>query len=262
MESTPDFKKLSEEGDIERIVKLLGHSQAHIRMQACEALIRLGEDATPFLISAMEHGNPEVRKGAARALGGIGSRASVGPLLKQLKKEEAGVAQFIVDALAEIRDPKAVPALCRMTRSSSLILRYSAVRALGEFQDRRSVSFLIDALSDSANIVRLRAIDSLSKVDDPTLWSPISELLDDPSPGVRAQAARAMGRLKARSSIHLLLKLLSSKVETDRLEAVRALGQIGGKEARESLELALVMENQERVAKEIQKILNDLPTYP
>ena len=146
-----------------------------------------------------------------------------------------------------------------MTRNPSLILRYNAVRGLGEFSDRRSVAFLIDALSDNANIVRLRAIDSLSYVDEATLWSPISELMDDPSPGVRAQAARAMGKLKARGSINHLLRMLSSKVETDRIEAVRALGELGGKEVKESLELARILEGQERVIKEIDRALDKAP---
>ena len=253
----PDFHRMMDESDVEGLVKVLGHSQAHLRMQASDLLIRLGELALPVLISTLDDPNPEIRKGCIRALGGIGNNKAVVPLLRHLRKEEAGVAQFIIDSLAELRDPRAVPALCRMTRNPSLILRYNAVRGLGDFSDRRSVPFLIDALSDNANIVRLRAIDSLSNIDEATLWSPISELLDDPSPGVRAQAARAMGKLKARGAIKHLLRMLSSNVETDRIEAVRALGELGGREVRESLELARILEGQERVIKEIDRALDD-----
>ncbi len=245
MDNPPDFHRMMEAGDVEGLIKVLGHPQAHLRMQASDLLIRMGEPAVTALITGMDDANPEVRKGCIRALGGIGNNRAVVPLLRHLRREDAGVAQFIIDALAELGDPRAVPALCRMTRNPSLILRYNAVRALGEFHDRRSIPFLIDALSDNANIVRLRAIDSLSSIDEATLWSPISELMDDPSPGVRAQAARAMGKLKARGAIHHLLRMLSSKVETDRIEAVRALGELGGQEVRESLELARILEGQE-----------------
>jgi HEAT repeat protein len=176
-------------------------------------------------------------------------------LLDRLDKENSGVGQFIVDALAEIGDVQVVPVLCRTTRSHNLSLRYSSVRALGKLGDRRAIPFLVEALGDTASIVRLRAVESLSAMGEPTLWVPISEMLADQSAGVRAVAARVLGEMHCMRAINYLLPLLESDIETDVLEAARALGRIGSRKAVEPLINAREREGRERVIRAIDEAL-------
>lgn len=242
-------------GDLRSLVEAMGHAQPYMRLTASDLLASQGNKAFPLLIEALTHDNPDVRKGAARALGLIGDRRAVRYLLDRLDKENSGVGQFIVDALAEIGDVQVVPVLCRTTRSHSLSLRYSAVRALGKLGDRRAIPFLIEALGDTASIVRLRAVESLANMEEPTLWVPISEMLADQSAGVRAVAARVLGEMHCLRAIDYLLPLLESDIESDVLETVRALGRIGSKKALEPLLIARAREGRERVIQAIEAAL-------
>lgn len=242
-------------GDLKGVIEAMGHSQPFMRFAASDLLAAEGKSALPLLLAALSHDNPDVRKGAARALGIIGDFEAVQPLLERLDKESPGVGQFIVDALADIGDSQVVPELCKLTRSHSLSLRYSAVRGLGKIGDQRAIPFLVEALSDSASIVRLRAVESLSQMREPSLWAPISEMLKDASAGVRGVAARALGDMNSLRALDELLPLLQSDIESDLLETVNTLGRLGDPKAIGPLTAVQAREGRDRVLDAIRAAL-------
>jgi HEAT repeat protein len=112
MKDRDDLHNLAAAGDLSALVEAMGHSQPFMRFAASDLLAAQGENALPHLLQALTHDNPDVRKGAARALGIIGDRKAIKPLLSRLEKEAPGVSQFIVDALAGIGDIQVVDGLC------------------------------------------------------------------------------------------------------------------------------------------------------
>lgn len=247
---------MAEAGDYAALIEAMGHSQPFMRFAASDLLASQGQSCVSILLEALDNENPDVRKGAARALGIIGDQAAVQPLMERLDRENPGVGQFIVDALVEIGDPQVVPALCKLTRSHSLSLRYSAVRGLGRFGDQRAIPFLVEALSDTASIVRLRAVESLSQMGEPSLWAPVSEMLKDASAGVRSVAARALGDMHSLRAIDELIPLLQSDIESDLLETVNTLGRLGDPKAIKPLMEMQAREGRDRVLEAIEAAID------
>jgi HEAT repeat protein len=61
--------------------------------------------------------------------------------------------------------------------------------------------------------------------------------LQSASSAVRAEAAYAAGELEAKDALRDVLHLLDDDVQSVRLAAIFALGRLGGREAREALEI-------------------------
>jgi HEAT repeat protein len=78
--------------------------------------------------------------GAAQALGQIGDRRAVGPLLKLLEAGDEDERRGAITALAQIKDPSAAVPLASLLKSPSETLRVAAAQALGELEARSSVN--------------------------------------------------------------------------------------------------------------------------
>jgi HEAT repeat protein len=108
---------------------------------AADALVRIGESAVGPLVQALSNANPKIRLGAAYALVYLRSSDAVPALIKILEGPDGQatgqrpegdwiVAMVACDALREIGDRSAVPALKAVTASKSTLLRESAEKAL------------------------------------------------------------------------------------------------------------------------------------
>lgn len=95
------------------------------------------------------------------------------------------------DTLAELLDPRAVPALERSLYQSEQV-RLAAANALIQFGPDLAFAPLMAALTSSENNVRAIAAESLGKLADPRTEGPLLQALLDPSPDVRRHAAIAL----------------------------------------------------------------------
>lgn len=111
-------------------------SSPKIRLNALKALVRLGkepEDLAPLWRATLFHKDPGVRLNATRQVIELGKKAqkAVVPLLLEgIEDIDPFVQMNIITALGEIGDPKAIPALVRMTRSKNKFLGTAAESAL------------------------------------------------------------------------------------------------------------------------------------
>jgi HEAT repeat protein len=85
------------------------------------ALYKLGETAVPGLIQALRWPESAIRRGAASALGRIGSAAAVPELIRLLKDEETGlyssrICDVAAEALRKIGTPEALAAVRQWRR--------------------------------------------------------------------------------------------------------------------------------------------------
>jgi HEAT repeat protein len=125
--------------------------------------VRAGR-ALPVLVQALDDPDDEVRGKAATALGRLGDRRAVAPLLEHLLTDPAPfVRARIASSLALFGGPEVIDRL---------------VRTLG----------------DSAWWVRMRGVEALEQIG-PTAEGPLLVALDDPDPEVRQRAAVSLERL-------------------------------------------------------------------
>jgi predicted transcriptional regulator len=93
--------------DLERQLAI----QAHALNEPLERLLLQVLSAIATLIPALQDANPELRKGAAEALGAIGAETAVPSLAQLLQDENIQVRQAATDALRKIGTDTALAAI-------------------------------------------------------------------------------------------------------------------------------------------------------
>lgn len=139
------------------LMKMAGKGQDHkLRRSAIKGLGSLkAAQALELLIGIMgetaDGDDPQakayhrwLKTGAAEALGKIGDRRAVEPLLRMLKQGEVG--RGVIDALAEIGDKRAVPELLRALKEAPKGHSTGLVSALAKIGDERAVPGLLKVL--------------------------------------------------------------------------------------------------------------------
>ncbi|MCU0632701.1 MAG: HEAT repeat domain-containing protein [Methanolinea sp.] len=130
---------LGEIGDfraISPLISLLEDQDRFVQSRAAYALGQFGSLGLPPLIVALESGGPDVRRGAALALGKIGDPGAIDPLLVALDDREDSVRSAALEALPSLGD-EAFPRILAHLRLSSPAVRALTLQSLREMTDRK-----------------------------------------------------------------------------------------------------------------------------
>jgi HEAT repeat protein len=208
-------------------LRRLASRDPKVRLQAVDDLAKeRNPRAVPPLIALLAR-NPQrdPRVAAAYALGFIGDRRALEPLVAALGDAHAGVRQAAALAIGAIgqhenRGSFVSQARAAGVKGSPVIVGYEG-----------AIAGLAAALSDPAREVRLTAADSLGKLGDQRGVQPLMEVLADPVPEVRSMAACALSALCDRRSVPPLLSALGDGDAAVRRASVRALGEIADRAA-------------------------------
>ncbi len=161
---------------------------------AVEALVRVGSVAVEPLIALLNDKDVTVWEAACSALGKIGDRRAVEPMLALL-----GKSSVVAEALGRIGDERAVePLIVELQKQIKTTYASGAVaKALGDIGDRRALEPLMDAYRKSMSWeITVAAVQALCKLGDRSIVDLLinHELL---SPGHRARelAVKALEQL-------------------------------------------------------------------
>ena len=128
----PKIEKLRDKGDVEKLIKALGHKgDPSVTDAAKAALVEIGSPSVRPLIAILAHPDECQRKSVAHVLKGIG--------------------------------PPAVESLIATLKDSNWEVRHAAAQVLGEIGDKRTIPPLIETLSDRHSGVRAAAANALRK---------------------------------------------------------------------------------------------------
>jgi len=203
--------------------------------------------------------NGKVRANTVRALGELGDKSAVKPLINALSDSDSSVRSVATRALGELGDKSAVKPLINALSDSDSSVRSVATRALGELGDKSAVEPLIDALADSEVHVRgnaARALEKLGATKEQLLEGYL-KALSNSDVKVRGNAARTLGELGDRKAVEPLIDALVDSSSEVRKNAARALGELGDKRAVEPLIDALADSSSE-VRKNAARALGEL----
>src|SRR6266850_4607045 len=225
-------------------LKRLSDSDPRTRQQAVQELRKLkAKEAAPQVAQLLK--DVMVREEAATALRDLGGADEVPALLDAVDTTVGAGSDTatrsanranarIAEALGEIGDPRAGPALLRLARSKDEYVRLEAVQALGEVKFKEGVpelSLLVDDPSAPPVLVK-RAVVALGQMGDPAAIPALQHALvleqlrykdPDPLPGtarlltnlVRQFAANALGRLRAKDAAAPILALVQTRDPQD-----------------------------------------------
>lgn len=119
--------------EVNREIGHLHDTDKEVRQEAVKALVRIGPPAVEPLIKALREKNPDVQAAAAKALGLIGDKRAVMPLVDMMKNSYNVELMFeIAVALTQIGDERACGALQTASRNSSDLISSAARKVLSQ----------------------------------------------------------------------------------------------------------------------------------
>lgn len=184
---------------VESLIDALKDHSYRVRRAAAKALGEIGDArAVSALLSILRHHDFDTREGAAIALGNLRAQDAVSHLCALLESDDSHmVRRAAATALGLIGDKRAVEPLLRHLERRN---RYytdarrgianqefqAAARALGKIGDPQAMQTLIDMLGESA--MQWAAVDALSDIGPPVVQT-LHSLLNDTS-SLRQRAER------------------------------------------------------------------------
>lgn len=218
------------------IIELLEDNEDDIRIEAIEALGKIGsrEAIEPLLNFLSKDSNDIYRekKAAIEALGKIGRKESIQPLLKILSEDPKEIMrEEALKALELINDTSIAPVLLKMLKSDSNDnIRSNSARILGLFGGSIAISALSEALESDPDIhVRSSAARALCLIGTQKSKSYlIKAAKKDQSAYVRIASVESLGKAYPNESLSVLIDILKmDKNEDVRVICVKALKNIG-----------------------------------
>ncbi len=219
-------------------IKALSSSDETVCMEAAEALGRLGaKRAVGPLIERLLIRRKGDSRAVVEALGWLGAKRAVGPLLNKLSDPDPGVRQAVVEALGEFGDKRAVEPLLEKLSDLDPGVRRAAAESLKRSgaDKTQMVDGYIKALSSSNKFVCMEAVQALGRLGDERAFEPLVGRLLDWHHGVSGAAAEALGKLGNMWAVEPLLWRLSDRDPGVRAAVAEALGKLGDKRAVEPL---------------------------
>ena len=204
------------QGEAKRLISKL--ADVTQRDHAAQDLIRLGADAVPSLLEALEtrEPNPATHPSVVRTsllplyqqvLAQIPSAIPI--LIKLLATAHPIIRGRVADIFFINREHAAVPALLEALQGEYFTVRARAALALGRIGDAKALHPLLAALKDDEDEVRIAACLALGFFKEPSTFDDITNvLLDDPKIELRQAAAKALGNTAHPAAVPYLMEAL------------------------------------------------------
>ena len=117
-----------------------------------------GNSLSQLLQTLQDRSDPKEQVRAAHALGRLGDRDAVDPLITSLSDDNLYVRKAAVEALAMLGDWKAVDSILERLTDTDLYVRQAAASALGELGEMRAEEFLEARLKAEPELIVRHAI--------------------------------------------------------------------------------------------------------
>jgi len=193
------------QGEAKRLISKL--ADVTQRDHAAQDLIRLGADAVPSLLEALQTQDLNLLPLYQQVLARIPSAAPM--LVKLLTTAHPVIRGRVADVFSINKERAAVPGLLGALQGEYFTVRARAALALGRIGDAKALQPLLAALKDSEDEVRIAACLALGLFKEPSTFDDITNvLLDDPKIEVRQAAAKALGNTAHPAALPYLMEAL------------------------------------------------------
>jgi HEAT repeat protein len=195
----------SKQGEAKRLISQL--ADVTKRDRAAQDLIRMGHEAAPVLIEALQAKDGNLLPLYQQILARIPSATPL--LIKTLGTAHPILRGRVAEVLGIRRERSAIPALLEALQGEYFTVRARAALALGKIGDTKAIQPLLHLLKDKEDEVRIAACLALGLFKDPATFDDITNvLLDDPIIEVRQAAAQALGNTGHPAALPYLMEAL------------------------------------------------------
>ncbi len=216
---------LTTESNVTALIIALRTEDRRAHTLVVDDLVRIGMAAVEPLLMVLDDPNPNVRSGAARALGKIGDPRALGSLIFRLRYDtDVEVRKSAVWAL-HMGGARSVGPLIESLRDPDEWVRFGAVIVLAKIGEP-AVDPLIAALRHNLPLVRANAAETLGRIANYRAAEALVLTLHDPDDLVWQQAAVSLGRMRDARAVKHLVRVIQSPASPLRTKAIKALGHI------------------------------------
>ncbi|MEO5888577.1 MAG: HEAT repeat domain-containing protein [Anaerolineales bacterium] len=192
-------------GEAKRLISQL--ADVTQRDHAAQNLIRLGADAVPSLLEALQTHDLNLLPYYQQVLARIPSATPT--MLKLLATAHPVIRARLADVFSINKEQIAVSALLDALQGEYFTVRARAALALGRISDANALHPLLAALKDPEDEVRIAACLALGFFKEPSTFDEITNvLLDDPKIEVRQAAAKSLGNTAHPAAVPYLMEAL------------------------------------------------------
>ncbi len=208
------------------IVKGLIHDPDHdIRKYAVDILGLIGsQEASTYIIEALEDEHINVKCGAVEALGNIGEKIAIDPLISLLNKETDPWLKFmLVESLGKIKSDKALDSLHKLLMEKDPLMVSSSIQALGKIGNIASIDYLLKLIEDAPMPLKQIIVEAFERIDtanDGKVFDKIATqdlvdklllLVDHEKEHIRKSIAKILGKINHPKSMDTLLLMLGDE---------------------------------------------------
>jgi HEAT repeat protein len=194
------------QGEAKRLINQLMDSTK--RERAVQDLIKLGPQAVPALVEALQARDPNLPPLVRQIITRMGP-AALPALTETLRTAHPTIRAQVCEILGQIKNGAVMPLLLEAAHSEFFSVREKAAYTLGNIKDPQSVQILMTLLDDRETEVRLAACLALGQFNDPAIFNKLGDvLLDDHEIEVRQAAARSLGGAKNPAVLPYLMDAL------------------------------------------------------
>jgi len=148
---------------IPSLLKLSASAEVDTRWWAVRALSQAPHVSTGQLLPFLSDTAPEVRQCAALGLAEKPDESATQPLVRALSDVDAMVCSLAARALVKIGKP-AVPSLIEAVNHKSQAVRIHAIRALAEIRDPRAIPTLMKVMEEDSALLQHWAKEGLERL--------------------------------------------------------------------------------------------------
>ena len=188
----------------------------------------------PDVIRAIGHvvvsgGSSDARANAARALGVLRGRASLGSLLHGARSRDSKIILESIYAIKKIADPKAGPEIVFLLRDLDEDVQFAVIQTVGQLRTQEARPNLTEIIEDSDQArIRREALVALAKIPGPDQRTLFLTYMRDKDKWMRAAAAEGLGRIGNPLDLGVVDKAFRSEsAESTRLSLAFAAVHLG-----------------------------------
>jgi HEAT repeat protein len=199
---------------------------------------------SPDLANELNSSDPGVRGSVARAMGLLGDKSAVQPLMARLDDMDMLAGDRAAEAIGKIGDTSVEPVLMQSLNSNQEAVRARAAYALGLLKDQAAVDALAERLRTDQPVVANRAAEALANIGTPAAVQALTVPLADPELTPARHAAMTGLEQAGTAATQPLVADLQSQNSALRTNAAEMLGWIKPADAVQPLAVALKDSNQ------------------
>ncbi len=208
----------------------LSSDDLQLRMLCVQALGKLGEkEAVSPLVGSLEDPSEEVREAAGEALSRLGKEFGiemVRDLTPLLEHGDPRVRMNVVAVLGHLGGREAHRSLAMAAKDESPLVRRAALRSFGRKGDEENLQILTMGLTDEDTEVRRISAEALGCSGQKQARAPLELALRDEDIWVRTAAVRALGELGGEEAAELAARSIADPVGLVTIAALETLAML------------------------------------